>query len=450
VTNFQDNAYRTNFLKLVFVFALLISILYSTAFYFRYAADAWFFQDDFMFIRTYEVQLHGEQWLSAANFGRFVSRNLYWWAGWAFFGPNAHGYFMFNLALMLSTSLLLLCLCLRHSLTLGLLLATAYWVAGASVSNLSWLSNSQHLLAHALMALYFCVAQRACRQESVPWLMGSFILYAVALSANVLSAVAVSFPMVYLCSRPRGRYAVATCATLAAQLGLALLLVFTVRPESGSPYAMTLALPVVFKNMAGYYGHPVIFLGFSGLLLRASWARLGVGDLLEAWLLLAGPAFILPFLPLAQQHYLNYAAFSHVFMLVGLIILAVRARGRWSRLVALSAVAFLVWVFAIQTYRQIAYFKYERRGATQRELVRALNDVVHSKGIPVGSTLCFSEHGEAHMSGSPLPSFWWGLGFGDAFKKFVGEEYKYELLSDDVACTYDLHVDGSRLHWLSR
>lgn len=405
-----------------------------------------------MFLRVHEDRLHLNQLLSAENFGRFVSRNLYWWGGWKLLGENAQGYFMVNLALAMSTSVLLLRLCWDHSVVLGLLLAAAYWTAGATVGNLSWLSNSQHLLAHTLMALYFCLAQRAWRQESMLWLLASLAVYALALSANVLSAVAMLFPflLLLLLLRAKGRFAVASSAALALQLSMALLLVITVKPEAGSPYAMTWAWPVVIRNMNFYHGHWAMFIGFSALLMGFAWKRFRAGDHLEAWLMLSGPAFILPFLPLAQQRYINYAAFSHSFFFVGLCLCACRAQGRWLRPVTWGVAGLMTLAFALQTHRQMSYFQGERRGATQRELVHALDEVVRAEPMPAGSVLCFSEKGERHVPGNPLPGFWWGVGFGDAFKKFVSDQYKYELLSDDVSCSRHFDVDGPRLHVLAR
>ena len=424
---------------------LLMAVLYCAVFYARYAGSAWFFQDDFMFLREYEQELHADQWMSAVNFGRFLSRNLYWWGGWRLFGANAQAYFLFNLACMAATSMLLLCLCLRHSLALGVLLATAYWTAGATVGNLSWLSNSQHLLAHTLMALYFCLAYHAWQQQRSLLLIVSGFVYALALSANVLSAVAMSLPAILLCARPRGRFAAMSLVMLVVQLCLALWVVITVKPDAGSPYAMSWTVSVVRQNIAFYFGHPAAFFALAALLSGFAWMRFRAGDALEAWLLLAGPAFIVPFLPLAEQRYMNYAAFSHVFTVVGVYWCVYRAQDlRWRVLCLLIAVV-VTLAFVTQTHRQMAYFKHERRGSDQRELIRALNDIVHAEPIPAGSTLCFSHHGERHVAGEPLPGFWWGVGFGEAFKKFIDAGYNYQLLTRDDTCEYPMEIDRDRL-----
>lgn len=431
----------------LFIF-LMMATLYCAVFYIRYAGIAWFFQDDFMFLREYAQQLHADQWVSTANFGRFLSRNLYWWSGWKLFGANAQAYFLFNLACMACTSLLLLSLCLRHSLVLGALFATAYWTAGPTVSNLSWLSNSQHLLAHTLMALYFCLAYRAWQQQGPLLLLVSGLVYALALSANVLSAVAMLLPAILLCARPRGRFAAMSGAMLVAQLGLALWVVITVKPEAGSPYAMNWTLPVVAQNLTFYFGHPAVFIALLAMLASFAWTRFRAGDPLEAWLLLAGPAFIVPFLPLAGQRYMNYAAFSHAFTLLGVCLCAYRAESRRWRMLCASVVVVVLLAFVAQTQRQMAYFKREHRGADQREQIRALNDIVRAQGIPAGSTLCFSQHGERHVEGEPLPGFWWGVGFGEAFKKFVNAGYNYQLLVRDEDCPYLMRIDEGRLKFV--
>lgn len=424
---------------------LMMAALYCAVFYVRYAGSAWFFQDDFMFLREYEQELHADQWVSAANFGRFLSRNLYWWGGWRLFGANAQAYFLFNLACMAATSMLLLCLCLRHSLALGVLLATAYWTAGATVSNLSWLSNSQHLLAHTLMALYFCLACRAWQQQSWLLLVVSGLVYSLALSANVLSAVSMSLPAILLCARPRGRYAAMSLAMLLVQMCLALWVVITVRPAAGSPYAMNWTVPVVVQNLTFYFGHPVVFIALFALLAGFAWTRFRSGDVLEAWLLLAGPAFIVPFLPLAGQRYMNYAAFSHVFTVVGVCWCVHRAQDLRLRALCWLIAAVVTLTFVTQTQKQMAYFRHEHRGTAQREQVRDLNDIVRAEAIPAGSTLCFSQHGERHVDGEPLPGFWWGVGFGEAFKKFIDAGYNYQLLASDDNCAYPMEIDGGRL-----
>lgn len=54
-----------------------------------YALKAWFFQDDFGFTRQYAHSLEAQQLLSLENFGRFVSRNVYWHVGLRYFSHNA-------------------------------------------------------------------------------------------------------------------------------------------------------------------------------------------------------------------------------------------------------------------------------------------------------------------------------------------------------------------------
>lgn len=69
--------------------------------------------------------------------------------------------------------------------------------------------------------------------------------------------------------------------------------------------------------------------------------------------------------------------------------------------------AHLVYVSESDGLHAIAVMavKREHRGADQREQIRALNDIVRAQGIPAGSTLCFSQHGERHVEGEPLPGF---------------------------------------------
>lgn len=65
-------------------------------FYVSYASTAWFFQDDFGFIAEYANSIWVNQLFDFSNFGRFVSRNIYWFLGGKLFGDNSSYYFIFN------------------------------------------------------------------------------------------------------------------------------------------------------------------------------------------------------------------------------------------------------------------------------------------------------------------------------------------------------------------
>lgn len=427
------------------------AILYCVYFYWQYAQQAWFYQDDFSFIAGYEHSVQPMQWLSADNFGRFVSRNVYWWGLLNTFGRDAQAFFVFNLVLMLGTAALLTAFVWPVSRWAAGLTGAAYVCAGASVCNFSWLSNSQHLLAHFFVALFLLSMHLAWMRQCAVGVVISAPIFVLALSSNVLSAVALSFPVLLLWDQPRGRFSMVMLGVVIALACCVLSVVWVLRPAQDGYYATSLAWSVMSRNMGAYFGHWTVLLLLGGGLLAAGLWFLARREPVQAWLLIAGPAFIVPFLPLVHQHYTNYAALSHVFTLVGggvLTCMALKARGKWFAAVLFAVLAM---AFARSTWTQIKHFHLERRGAEEQALVQTMLRWHNEQALGGdGATLCFSRQGEHHVQGSPLPSFWWALAFGEAFKTFVSNRYQYELHSVGVPCRVQIRVDGASMSVVGR
>lgn len=427
------------------------AVLYCLRFYWQYAEQAWFFQDDFSFIAGYEHDVQPMQWLSAENFGRFLSRNVYWWGLLNIFGRDAHAFYLFNLVLMLATAALLVAFVWPVSRWVAGLAGLAYFGAGATVSNFAWLSNSQHLLAHFFVAFFLLSIRMVWARQSAVGLLACASLFILALSSNVLSVVALSFPLLLLWCHPRGRFSMAMWGVLAVLACSAISLFWVLRPAQEGHYATSLAWPVLSRNMGFYFGHWSVLLSLAGWLFAAGLKRLARREPLQAWVLMAGPAFIVPFLPLVHQHYANYAALSHVFTLVGVSVLAcVVSEGR-TKLCSAILFVVLALVFARSTAAQIKSLRHEQRGANEQALVQTMFrwHQEHALGSD-GSLLCFSQQGEHHVPGTPFPSYWWGLAFGEAFKTFVSDRYRYELSAIDKHCRAQIWVHGAAMRLVSR
>lgn len=420
-------------------------ILYCLRFYWQYSGQGWFFQDDFFFIHDYEHQLKPSQWFSADNFGRFLSRNVYWWGLLNTFGRDAQAFFLFNLAVVLGTAGLLTAFVWPVSRWAACLTGAAYVTAGPTVANFSWLSNSQHLLAHFFLAAYLLLVQRSWQRQSSIGVLCSAPVFVLALSSNVLSAVALSYPVLLLLHKPRGEGCRVMWATLVFNVFCALGFVWVLRPAQSGYYATSLSWEVVSRNMGYYYGHAAVFLALTAMLVAAGWYRLKAGHPQEAWVLVAGPVFIIPFLPLVHQHYLNYAALSHVFILVGVFMLAAfKLPKRW-RYWVWGLVVVLGAFFVRSAAAQIKNFRHEQRGADQRAQVEALQNYFRQGKIMPGTVICFSRTGESHHADSPMPGYWWGVAFGDAFQVFVSEKNQYVLRGATNQCALDARIDGPRL-----
>jgi hypothetical protein len=67
---------------------IAVPFLFLAYDYVRYAARAWFFGDDFIFIDKYHDSMRFGELLHPQGFGRFVSTNAYWNVAWRLFGTT--------------------------------------------------------------------------------------------------------------------------------------------------------------------------------------------------------------------------------------------------------------------------------------------------------------------------------------------------------------------------
>lgn len=431
----------------LFAAALAFPLYNCLQFYGHYLGQAWFYQDDFLFIIDHEGQLKPWQLMSAENFGRFVSRNLYWWGILDVFGREAKVFFQINLLMIFCTTGLLYRFIRPVSPWLAALTATAYFIGGGTIGNFSWVSNSQHLLAHLFVAVYLVLVSAAWRRNSVLLMLISAPVFVLALSANLLSAVALSWPVFLLTQRLQKPFKVTLLLTLMLEGGFVLVLLWVLRGAHADAYSTSLAPSVLFKNMGHYYGHAAVFMGLALILGSQGVSLLRLKRPQEAWLMCAGPLFILPFLPLVYQHYLNYAVLSHVFMLVGVAVLVLRSEGGWRRAACLMLLALTIFLVR-ESYRQTRHFEREPRGADERALIQTMGQMIKSTPVRAGAIICFSEAGKPlHVPGEPLPFFWWGLAFGKAFEAYIHQDVQYALMESGRRCTHQALIDKGQMRW---
>ncbi len=83
---------------------LVIPFALMSAWYLNYAFHGWFQQDDFGSIYLYQHSLHTSNLWNFNDFGRFLSRNVYWHFLWQIFGAQAAYYFLFNFLTIAGTT----------------------------------------------------------------------------------------------------------------------------------------------------------------------------------------------------------------------------------------------------------------------------------------------------------------------------------------------------------
>jgi len=391
----------------------------------RHAWAGFFFQDDFTFLVHYRQDLHPEQWLSVANFGRFVSRNLYWWSVLGMAGPDPKVFLLLNLFWASLTAALWWVFLKPLSTRIATFGAWCWLVSGATMANVVWASNSQHLLAHVFMAGYLCIVGAWHRSRHPAWALASIPVFLIGLGSNVLVAVALSWSALCIVQArlEKGTW-VLVCAWV-IQATMAALLLQTLAPTQVGAYEVAWSWHVISTNLAHYYGHAGVAIFGAAWLSCHAWQHWRAGALLRAWLMLAPILCLLPFLPLVHQRYLNYAALSHFFLLTALLSQWSLAAGR-SRLAIGSAILVLGMLALHSTYRQHMKAWRHPMGGQQLAQVRSTARAIEAYPQPPKSRICIQGPPQARPpSHGTTQAFWIQLGHGSAFVALVDDRLQY-------------------------
>ena len=155
-------------------------------FYILYSNSAWFFQDDFGFLVYYKNNIDLTQSYSLENFGRFFSRNVYWYLGERLFSPNANFFYVFNFIIIISTSYLIFDIFRKENgLFFSLSLANIYFIFPGTIYSYSWISNSQHLLGHFFVFLFIKIYRsKIFKNDSYLSLIVLFFVFVFGLWSN--------------------------------------------------------------------------------------------------------------------------------------------------------------------------------------------------------------------------------------------------------------------------
>jgi hypothetical protein len=407
-------------------------------FYLWYARHAWFYQDDFFFIHDYEHTLQVRQLISHENFGRFLSRNFYWWALLQTFGRDAQAFFLVNLAIMAGTSYLLYRLLRQTSRHVALAAGTFYFCCAPSIGNYSWICNSQHILAHFLILAYLLQIRKLDITRTNTLTYSASLTFFLAISANILAIVALLYPAILISKTRTEKHSRQLWLMTCIQAMAAITLLKVIRSHDAGPYSTAWTPEILKENLDFYFGSFWFFLAACSLLSYHAWQKWQQGDAFTTWLLLSGPAFILPFIALSQQRYLNYAALSHTLTFTALALSLLKLPKKVPAAILLT----LVLNHSIhQTQDQKSYFSENQRGVREREILTAATTLLKDLNPPNDSKICVSKHGETYSPQAQMPGFWWGLAFGQAFDVYLTDRIIYQLHSKAETCDYDFMLD---------
>jgi hypothetical protein len=430
----NTHSVRWPYLVLLSVLAVFVPIYQYLSF------SSWFFQDDFLFLREYRHSIQPDQILSFTNFGRFLSRNLYWFVMAHTFGGAAQPYYFVNLAVILNAVYFIYLFFVRLSdrKDFSVVVSLIYCLSGPVLHSYSWISNIQHLLAHLLVFMTLWLWMRLMDREELGVVLGAawVMMFLLGLFANVLYGF-VLVPLGALTitqAAPRQRRGL----SLLLAVGLVLFVLFMVNIpiEKGGPYQARINVGVLATNLNYYAGlfhlrTSMALAGVSALTLLFVSRRQGIGLMLLA----TAVAFYSPFAFMVFQRYPNYIALSAFFVLAatayGLLIVT-RPR---PRLFVVTAVPLIAWI-ASQAALSIAPVLANPVGAAERTFLEKLA----AADLGRSRIVCFrGEEAVVNTTGVAswdIPVFWWRLGFGAAFDglAYMDGHRRVHLYGNDPRC----------------
>jgi hypothetical protein len=430
---------------------VLVPVLVVAYGYLRYASAAWFHLDDFLFINDYHDSIRFDQLLRPPGFGRFVSVNLYWNLAWRILGSEASFYFALNFFVIVATALLLGRLIAKHyGATAGLVSGFIYIALPNVISGYTWLSNSQHFLAHLFAALFLYVYFGSPqRQFNATTFVVLEIVLVVALLSNQLASGLVVVPVVDLLVNRESRRQRARWIFLGVVAVTVAAFYLRARNNYTGVYASDLTSSTVLTNARFYFGGTAklfaafLVVAFAGFAI-AAWKR----DALHATLFLGGMVFVSPFLILEYQRYDHYVSFGLAWFFIAIWLaiykfLEVRTH-------AVVPVAALMVMLAMGAWgmNKLSDVLEQPVGADQHALITQMRNIVKADG-PGVSHYCFTS---TNLTDFPvgntikrIPSEWWGVGFGNAFYYFVDGSKTYDAQAFTTSCDRLVLIDRSSL-----
>ncbi len=428
---------------------LLIAAAFALVLMFdiRYATQAWFHQDDFNLMEQYRDSVHWAELLNLNDFGRFVTRNVYWSVGLFVFGNNATAFYLANLVTIAATSAVIYAifrprLGSRHSLVAALL----YFCLPAVVIAYIWIANSQHLIGHffALLFVWLYMKDDAPRMSAAK-LVGLIAIFIVGLLSNVFVGFVISLPIWFMLFEKAKRRDKGHWILAGVGCALFLYLIHSLHRFQTGPYSVEVSAETFMVNLDAYFHHVWIFAVWLVICIGGGLHTLARGRRFESWLFVASLLFFSPFAFLKFQHYLQYVAMQQLFFLLGfwsLLCMLLLARHQ----VALIRIgAALVVIIFLTGISQMRGFMRNPRGSGAKLIVAEL--AAFDGAHPEIQHYCFSAPG-GHISKTGIkvwniPDLWWHVAFGTAFKQFVSPNKSYQLVQDTGPCdvTFDLEED---------
>ena len=406
-------------------------------FYITYALKGWFFQDDFGFISQYAHSIEPWQLLNLENFGRFVTRNVYWHVGLRYFAYHAEYFYLFNLLTILATSYLLyLIFSEKYGRFEGIVAALLYFALPATIESYAWLSNSQHLMAHFFVVLFVYFFDRINGTEIKRSACLSAILF-LGFQSNIFMAVALSLPVFMLFADKRQRRIFSNYIVTFFGLCLVAWFFYQISGHQAEAYSTAYDFATLAENLLFYFNNKIfVALWLLAVVFGAVYAYFRKAYFVS-WLFLASVAFFVPFAFFVHQRYAQYAALTYLFFLLATWSFSLEIfQARLPGFLKCSGFVLALAVFSSSLQHPVRHFNDNPRGAAQKSQVNFLKN--YARQNPELNSFCFQAQdaviNTTGVEAWDAPPGWRFAGFGEAFSLFVSSQIEFELANTSSRC----------------
>jgi hypothetical protein len=409
------------YLVLLYLICIVFSVIYV-----RHGLFGWFVADDFLFLDKYQDSfLFSEIW-TLENFGRFVSRNVYFHLQ-SYVGNRSEICFLFNLIVLITNSYLVYVFMnnsTRDRFT-AVFVGCFYFTMLPSVLNLFWVSNIQQLLSHVVILVFLIRVHGLSADTISAWIYVELgMIYVLGLYTNFAMFCAVP-AMWGIFVFTKGSRTFCQRSILFTVCMSVFTILFFVRLKTTMPvhYESEYFAHKLFSNILEYgsgYGvtNRVPKAGY--ILLSTTFLICFIRSLIRTdqvvilFYALAASTF-LPYVFLVHQKSVNYMALPLVFLIAGLVRTIVCAFS--PRLVFLFLFLIMMGQIAIDVKPILRDFESPFPTDAQR-LISDLNRAVS----PKAKTVCLQSSSGIEfywgLTGSCAAGFWQTLGDGAAFNVF--------------------------------
>lgn len=401
----------------------------STSFYIYYATQAWFFQDDFTFLIRHMSGIEWSHLITLDNFGRFVTRDIYWYLLSQPFGLNPLFYFLFNLCILGLNSVLVYYF--LRQLDIGkytaLMISAVYYISLPAVVNFYWISNSQHIIAHTFILLFILYTSRSdfYLQPTIKQVLTAIIIFLIGCYSNVLTIFVVPYILFNIFIYRKNILHVKLIFFYISIISISFWFVIELKRYSTNAYNVAYTLSKFLDNIAWYISpyHMNVY-GFLVVLMLIIFYNIARKYVENIKLIILGCSFYIPFSFAASQHYHNYLHLTSVFLLAAFInTLLKNTRKQW-----INGIVFILLIYIVGDASKsfIRYMLNDPLGKNIEGICQTIKkDISNSR-----SQIVYLKVDKPNE----LPTYWWILGFGDALKLFVDPNKEYKLSYEEKDC----------------